>query len=461
MQPWKALPALLFLLAGCASTTPGSSTGDGSGLEPTKPFDDIWTDVRTVLADVPCEASYTGTATSTENLLLLSAISIPTEQEGTIHAELDIGGDLAVHARYGTSGFELYDIRDPLAPVVIGNWTYTDEDGEPINAGALDVKFLPDNKTVIVGAGDGIQMVDVSDVGNMRLLSFWHKADATGVIQDPANDFVSYNPHMLYSKRIADADWVFMAPNANSGVWILKVEGEGDARHLTYVTQTLPVEGGPLGPHDMWVGTDELTGNEYLYSADGFHGWTVFDVSDPTTPTPVGGLFNPAELAYTHTLQAATINGKRIVATIGEVGVNFLRIYDATILAAPILLGVYQAETLPEGTNAPAPTNPQHNLNIVGGKLYFAYYSFGMYVFDLEAVASQPSLPLVQTATLTPAAHYAVGVEPTRGPTAFTGFWDVVLKDGVIYVSHIEGGLVVLGYGCNTELPNVALTSTG
>ncbi|MCA1811236.1 MAG: hypothetical protein LC623_04400, partial [Halobacteriales archaeon] len=267
-------------------------------------------------------------------------------------------------------------------------------------------------------------------------------------------------------------DWVFIAPNSNTGVWILKLEGPPAARKLTYVAQTLPVEGGPLGPHDLYVQRDALDSHWYLYSSDGFHGWTTFNVDDPTHPSLAGAWANPAEGGYTHTIQAQAINGKRIVATIAEVGANFLRVYDATDLRAPILLGQYQAKSdgvavgsdLPGGTG-PSATHPQHNFNIVGGNLFLSYYSYGMYVFNLTAFTAGPgpSVPLTGSLTLKPAAHWALGTESLDdGPAAFSGYWDTVVKDGLIYVSWMEGGLVVLGYGCHgTSLPDPALTSTG
>ncbi len=312
-----------------------------------------------------------------------------------------------------------------------------------------------------MGAGDGIHLVDVRDPLNPTFLSHWSVADADLAVPS----VTGYNPHMLYTKRIAGADWVFLAPNDSTGIWILKLEGGADAPKLTFVAQTLPVEGGPLGPHDLWVGTDEMTGAEYLYSADGFHGWTVFDVSDPSNPTPVGAWLNPAEGGYTHTIQAQLVNGKRIVVTIAEVGANFVRVYDASVIQAPILLAEWQATPDPDHGALPSVVSPEHNINIAGGKLYLSYYRFGLMVFDLEALAGLPApVPLVQTATMAPIAHFGVpGVEPSAevGSLGFNGFWDVVLQDGVIYVSHIEGGLIVLGFGCQKDLPRPELTSTG
>jgi hypothetical protein len=442
-----------LVLAGCAGTTTttrstapaGHTTVDALG-QPARPQAAIWADVRAALASVPCDATVsTDAAVNSGNLKLLSSIAIPTSVSGE-HAELDIRGDLAVHALYDHGGFELYDIHDPLAPAHLVTWNASQDDN------ALDVKFSPDNATVLIGHGSTIELVDVRDPLHPHSVGNWSRSEATPLGGQATQ--VGYNSHMLYTKRIAGQDWVFLAPNANSGVWVLKLTGGPDHPKLTYVTQTLPVEGGPIGPHDLYVQKDALDGHWYLYSADGFEGWLAFNVDDPAKPTPAGGFPNPAEGAYTHTIQAQVVNGKRIVATIAEIGADFLRVYDATTMAAPVLLGAWQAETTPQGA-----ASPEHNFNIVDGKLYLSNYGHGLYVFDLKAFTAGPSLPAVGTLALKPVAHWAVGTE-TIGES-FSGVWDTLVKDGVIYVSHIEGGLVVLGYGCNKELPDPKLTSDG
>ncbi|HUR61388.1 MAG TPA: hypothetical protein VM286_03370 [Candidatus Thermoplasmatota archaeon] len=438
--------ALLLPLAGCI--TPGTVDDTVTAPPPLPSTETVWGAVNGALAGLPCQAQVPASTTaSSENLRLLSALALPEEKDG-IHAELDIRGDLVVHARYDSGGFEVYDIHDPLHIQHLGNFTEA--------SGGLDVKFSPDNRTVLVGTGSGIVLADISDPDNVVKAGEWKFSDVAGFPTGPSGG-ASQNAHMIYTARIAGADWAFLAPNSNTGIWVLKIEGTPEARRLTYVAQTLPVEGGPLGPHDLYVQKDAQDGHWYLYSSDGFHGWTVFNVDDPAKPMLAGGWTNPAEGGYTHTIQAATLNGKRIVATIAEVGANFLRVYDASNLRAPVLLGQYQAKT--EGASA---THPQHNFNIVDGNLFLSYYSFGMYVFNLTEFTKGPSLPLAGTLTLKPAAHWAVGVEPSDGPLAFNGYWDTVVKDGVVYVSWIEGGLVALGFGCHgADLPDPLLTSNG
>ena len=436
-----AVPLLLAALAGCSgpkSSPSGAGPGGAAASDP-------WPAVQTTMKDVPCDATVGGG--TSPNLVLLSNVTY-AEEAGS-HGELDLRGHLAVHARYSAGGFELVDIADPLAPKDLGAFDYN---GENQSGNAFDVKFAPDNQTVLVGLRDAILLADVSDPLHPYEVSRWMKGD-NSAIEDPANA-QEWNAHMLYSARIADKDWVFLAPNTSSGVWILQLTGAGAARKLTYVTQTLPLEGGPLGPHDMYVQKDEKDGHWYLYSADGVHGWTAFNVDDPAKPSMVGGWTNPAEGAYTHTIQAAWVNGRRLVATIGEVGVNILKVYDATDLRTPLLLGIY---TITPGPGSAGPASPEHNFNIVGGKLYMSYYTHGMYVFDLAKLGS---VPVAGTAQLQPVAHWDIGGE-SAVPGLFGGIWDTVLQDGVIYLSNIQGGLFVVGYGCNGPYPNASLTSTG
>lgn len=428
MRPWFPL-AVAALLAGCAGTTPAVEVPDPS-LPQTA---DRYAEARALAAGLPCEADAAGTATSA-NLLPLGNGTFPDAGVG----DFDIRG----HLLAANAG--ILDITDPLRPRLVSDFLAAE-----IPSGG-DAKWMPDNRTVVVGGG-AVTLVDVSDLANPRAEASWDLSEGGAV---PGLPQLFLNAHMLYAARIGGEDWVFVAPNSNHGVWILRAEGEWPERRLEYVAQTLPVEGGPLGPHDMFVHQDPFTGTWLLYAADGFHGWIVYDVDDPANPMPVGGHVRP-ETGYTHTIQAADVGGRRIVATIQEVGVNLLEVYDATNLLAPVLLGTWQV--------APAATTPQHNLNIVNGTLYVAHYGHGMYAFDLRALGV---LPASQVARMEPVAHY----DPQPGGDAyvlgiggFEALYDVVVHDGLVYVGGFSEpvlGIHVLAYGCNA-IGDPALRSVG
>lgn len=406
-------------LAGCLGDGdeggPAPAGGDGTTVEPFEA-------ARGRMAGVPCEATV-GEATS-ENLRVLANMTF--EEGGT--GDIDMRGALLASTR------SIHDVSDPLHPVQTADFEVLE-----IDAGG-DVKFLSDNQTLVAGSGDGVLLIDARDPWNPAVEDLWTWEEFTGINLPGGSVFL--NAHMLGTANIGGIDWVFLAPNSNSGIWILRVDGEPGSRQLTYVTQTLPAEGGPLGPHDLFVHQDPFTSQWLLYSADGFHGWTVFDLADPTAPLPIGGLVLP-QPGYTHTIQAARLGERRLVVTIAEVGENLMQVFDATVLQAPVLLATWQV--------APLATTPQHNLNIVGSFLYVAHYGYGMYVFDL---ADAGTLPVAGTSTLEPIAHYdpVPGGEPyVVGIGGFEAVYDVVLQDGLLYVSGFSdpvNGVEVLGFGC-------------
>ncbi len=412
---------MLLVLSGCAASD------DGKATDPVAPVtDDPYAALTALVADLPCQATSVGAETS-DNLRL---VANATFGEGGGSGDIDVRGDLLL-ANPG-----ILDISDPLAPRQVVDFAEFD-----IASGG-DAKWMPDNRSAVVGGG-AVTLINLATPSAPFAEDVWELSEYAGPLALLPE--TTLNAHMLYAARIAGDDWVFVAPNDNNGVWILRVEGEAPERHLEYVAQTLPIEGGPLGPHDMFVGVDPFTGDWYLYSADGFHGWAVFNVNDPANPMLVGGLLRP-ETGYTHTIQSAKVGERRIVATIQEVGDNLLEVYDATNLAAPVLLATWQV--------APGETTPQHNLNIVNGTLYVAHYSYGMYVFDLQTL---PAVPLGQVAQMQPVGHYdpvAGGVShpvPLAGGE-FQAFYDVVVQDGILYGSGFSDpviGIHVLAYGCN------------
>lgn len=435
----------IFVLIAAAGCLDSNSI---SGYDPTTAGEnaDPYGLIQTMIQDVPCEAP-ANTIDTSANLRLLANLTFLRQDDRPDGAgELDLRGDLLVAAR--DRGFSLVDLANPLQPTILSN--FADADGD------LDAKFSPDNRTVLVGGPKGIELVDVSVPTEPRHAGRWNFSDVPSIPRGPSGGY-GENAHMLATARIADQDWVFLAPNSGTGVWVLELVGPPGDRSLRFVTTTLPLEGGLAGPHDMFVDFDPVLKTWLLYEADGFHGWAAFDIRDPARPTLVGGVVRP-ESGYTHTVQAAWIGSRRLVATIQEIGVNTLELYDATLLQAPVLIGTWQVS---RGTIA-----PQHNINIVAGKLYMAHYTNGLFVFDLTKV--EPLLP-TGIVDMQPVAHYA-GSRSTPSTLGFGDFWDVVVGRGIVYASGVnytyapnDGrflGLHVLGFGCNRP-GDVSLTSRG
>lgn len=401
-------------MTGCVTEDPAPET------LPTLPVKapDVYGSVRELLGDLPCEAASVGETTS-ENLKQIHAL----EFESSGHAELDIRGDLAAVSTYGGAGFELVNISDPAKPVVLSTWSEA-------RGTALDVKLTPDRSMVFVGVDKGIDVVDVRDVTEPKLAGRW---------DFPMPNPALTNAHMIYLYAMEEKLLLFIAPEDNTGVWILEVTGTADAFELKVVSQAGGNVNGPLGPHDMWATYDADLKTHVLYIANGFMGWLAYDINDPAAPKLLGGTINAdTHQGYIHTIQAAKIGGRRLVAVISEVGVNAMRVYDASNLQVPVLLGSWTYTV---------PVLLQHNLQLVNTTLYFAHYGQGIYAFDLTKVGTTPYAQMQQ---LKPAAHYAVGDGSA---------WDVVLKDGVVWVSDSKV-LHAVGYGCLTP-GDATATSTG
>jgi hypothetical protein len=403
-----------LVLAGCLSTPPKSSQDLPVSADP----------LSKIKNDLPCNAQFNGLQT-TANMRRLNLT--PFEGKGGPQ-ELDIRGDLLLAARGG--GFSTVNISDPLHPRVLGHY------GDA--GGMLDVKFTPDNKTALVGSYNNIDLVDVRDPENPVQVGRWKFSDAPS----PPAGASGQNAHMVFPAHIKGQDWVFLAPQSSTGVWILKLEGTPQARSLKYVTRTLPAQGGLSGPHDIFLQLDALTNKWILYTADAFVGWTAFDVSDPLNPMVIAVEPN-TDLSGTHSVQAAKIGERRIVVTSTEAFMNALKVWDATDFKKPILIGYWTRQIGPEMLQ------DEHNLNILEGRLYMAHYSFGFFVFDLTKLPATPAGAL----ELKPIAHYA-GSNRVDSPLGGNGFWDLVLHNGLLYGSAYAGGyeegLHVVQYGCIT-----------
>ncbi len=397
---------------------------------------DPFAEAKKALKDVPCNApSVTETETS-KNLKVLSKLPWPAvDMSG---GEIDIQGNVLISFYRESLGYGLlvFDISDPTEPILASK----------IETGPntpYDAKLTSDGKTAIVGIGGvfaasnalglaGVVAVDVSDPYKPKITDEWIST-RPGPLQ---------NGHMVFTEKIGGEHWVWIAPNEGSGAWSLRLEGPASKRKFVYVGQTFPVEGGPLGPHDIFVQKDKLLKKWVLYAADGYHGWLAFDVSDPAAPVPLGGFTHPST-GYTHSIQAAIVDGRRIVVTTEEVGVNLMKVYDATDLLLPTPIGYWYSES-------GSPAASQHNFQIVGHNMYEAHYSEGMYAFDLRDLAERTAADF---GPITPVGHL---VDPDAV------FWDVVVGKGLLYLTDYTtgGGLQVAGFGCMTP-GDPRLTSTG
>ncbi|MBI2077792.1 MAG: hypothetical protein HYT80_05390 [Euryarchaeota archaeon] len=435
------LLASLLLAAGCLEEP---SKGAASPLVPVPGLDvsAAFEAIRADMASVPCKADTVSSTASSANVKQLATSPLNELGGAHSHAEFDLHGDLLLDSMYNNKGFTLVNVSNPLEPVQVGFFV----DPTPSTPGrgsssTLDVKFSHDGNNVFLGYNDAVALVDVSDRTKPKLVQ---------TMPNPTG--YRAQAHMVYDAKIGNGEYLFVFPSiSGEHVVVHKMTGSGPDARLTYltmytfVTPTAPTRQ-PVAPHDGFVMFDPVENHTLLYLANSFYGVQVINVDDPAQPqwvttiaanadgTPTGYL-----PSFYHTVQAAWIDGKRIIATSAEVGHNTLKVFDATNLKAPKFLGQWVF-------NEQQSTNMQHNLQIVNGTLFEAHYQQGLFGFDLRSYLQNP------TPKLSPSFHF----QPATGGS----IWDVVVRKGLAYVSNTPQGVHVVGYGCfaaGTE----SLTSDG
>lgn len=344
--------------------------------------------------------------------------------------ELAVSGSRLLVGKWSGGGFQVYSLTNPASPSLLGSIS--------TSGSTLDLKPSADGNTVFVGRTGSIHVVDISNPASPVRV----RTVALPVSLDQG--------HMLYTSVIGPKEYLFAASQSASGVYIFEVTGTPSTRNLVRIGQFAP--GSPLAAHDMYVQHDPVLGKPILYVANGFYGWLAADVTNPAFPVPQAVVPNPdGGQSYLHTIQAQWINGRRIVVTIAELGANVLRVWDASILSAPVLIGEWSSQT----TLGVVPSlSSEHNIQIVDGRLYVAHYKCGFWIFDLRTL---PSLPIFTP--LAPVAHFAVQVANGQ-------HWDVVLRNGYVYTSDMRsqaasgGAFYAVTYAGITQ-GDPAQTSTG
>lgn len=365
-------------------------------------------------------------------------LAVPTPAFG----EADLLGEDHMVVSALLNGFYIVDISDRAAPRGVSYF--------PMPGFIADVKASESGDFVFLG----VQLAGFTGVQAYNVMV--REAPV------PAGVFpMAGGCHMIAVHQ----DHLYCAPN-DATVRIFQITETPAAVALTPVAAYAPTGVEPLPvatdeteypgmTHDMTVQDDPVTGEPVMYVSfwdDGVH---AVDVSDPAAPTLLGkwnGESAPAfapegleddEAFYEgnlHTSMASMVDGRRIIATLPEYAktpaIYFL---DATDYEDIRLVGVWAPKPGPEYDNQHRSFS-MHNFQFVQGKVYVGMYHGGAWVVDVST-PGRLAEPV--------AAGYVVksGDAGTAAVPMFGGggpnVWDVLVKDGHIYLSDIGSGLWV------------------
>jgi len=256
---------------------------------------------------------------------------------------------------------------------------------------------------------EGLLIFDVKTPSQPRLVGQFKVAGAEG---SPARVVNIHNLTLSEDGRL-----VYLI-NQSHPASDLRIVDISDPAHPVEVGRYTPESSNLLqGVHDVYLTVrDERT---YAYVNRLRMGLEVLDVTDRESPRLVGSLM-PGTASHSGWFFEA--NGQHYFAHTDEgfnQGLTVLNVKDVT---GPEVVSVYRKR----------PGISIHNLRVVDGIAYIAYYVDGLVVLDLRNPEKIVEL-----------AHYdTIPDEDER--TLFSGAWGVHVDDGTVFISDMDSGIYAL-----------------
>lgn len=292
----------------------------------------------------------------------------------------------------GSGGLDAIDVRAPSAPVHLAHLDGAFNDVRVVRGGGKVVAFAAPIRN------EHVAVIDVTDPA--------HPTRQPDVIPEYA--------HSLQVQARGGATYLYLANYTN------------DVPRYDVTSPLLPVRTGQAhtpgpeaGIHDLTVDGDRLFVNNTTEGA------VALDVS--------GGLAAAVELgrrksSYSHAGVIGTAGGRRVFLH-GDEGMTadggaYLGVLDGDPASPTFMkeIGSYRSRK----------QVGIHNFELVGDKVYIAYYQDGVRVVDLSA----PTAPRE-------VAHYPTWDEPAAYGGTFEGAIGIRVVGGLIYVADLERGLLI------------------
>jgi hypothetical protein len=321
--------------------------------------------------------------------------ALATRAAGTPIGALDLAVDGGIAYVAGFGGLDIIDVRNPAAPVALGNYP----------GGYNDVAILRGDDRIVAALSklslEPTELVDVTDPRAPTLAAML--PDGSHTLFVTARD----GGTQLYLGTYTDL--------------VPKYDVTHPLVPVRLGAATVPGEKSD-GVHDLFVDGDRIYAN---YTTQGL---VAFDISAGLDqPVPLGHLAT----SYSHTNLVATLGGRQVVLH-GDEGMTgtadggaFLRILDGAPGSTTYLKELARYQSRPEVGI--------HNFQLVGERLYIAYYQDGVRVLDL----SNPTSPRE-------VAHYNTWDPATAPGGAFEGALAVQVVGDLIFVADDLRGLLIL-----------------
>lgn len=181
-------------------------------------------------------------------------------------------------------------------------------------------------------------------------------------------------------------------------------------------------------------------------------GFIALDLTDPATPVYQGATTYPAN-ADGDAHSASYDDARRLLFSADEdfcktsgpgieKGFGYLRVWDYSNLAAPVLISQYRTLNSVGASAQAAGDYSIHNALVVGTDVYLSWYSDGMRVVD----ASNPTALVEVAHFVPPSANNPVKPSQRGVLSNAPQVWGVVVDEatGLIYASDMNSGLWIL-----------------
>jgi hypothetical protein len=319
----------------------------------------------------------------------------------SLAADLDVtsDGNLAVITSWFDGEVHVVDTTDKANPsrlALISDLGYSPD--VQLNGRTL---YVSHENVGVAFFGKGVTIYDLSEAETPKRV---------GALDESNGALGLEGCHNLWPQ--VERDLLYCASTASGRVVILTTASPGSLQQPALVTTLAPPEG--AGVHDMYALGDRL----YVAWLDA--GLAVYDIADPSSPTPLGrGEY--AE-ALTHTVWPSADGS--VAYTTDEVEGGHLSVWDISNVAEPQQIGAYQ----------PNPQAIIHNAEVVGDRIYISHYTEGLKVLD----ATDPRNPFEIGGH-----DFFDGPDQTGGDpfSGLQGAWGVEAVPPYVFVSGTGSGL--------------------